>query len=313
VHLEKTNGRPGPSTRCTVANARRGCRCRTNRSCRPPRRTPCRAARPSSPRRRGGTELRAAYAPRWLRPCRGRPGTHRRRLPPSRGVPVHSFFAELGTERAGRIEAVSMDMGPACAASVRAHAPRATVCIDPFHAVKVVTDAPERSVPRGVERAAPHRQPQGCPQVQGRPLGAAQRTPTNLSDEQAATLRKLKRRGGDVWRAYTLKEAFRGDLRRRPGHRRSRRADRPVDLPRQPIPPTRIPQGRAHHPQTPRRDPRRDPPRRQQRPRRRPQQHRPPGRAHPPCRGFHRAQAALALVMLSCGPITLQLPHERSP
>ena len=40
--------------------------------------------------------------------------------------------------------------------------------------------------------------------------------PTNLSDEQAATLRKLKRRGGDVWRAYTLKEAFRaifaGDL-----------------------------------------------------------------------------------------------------
>ena len=29
--------------------------------------------------------------------------------------------------------------------------------------------------------------------------------------------------------------------------------------------------------------------------------------------GFHSAQAALALVMLSCGPINLQLPHERSP
>lgn len=27
--------------------------------------------------------------------------------------------------------------------------------------------------------------------------------------------------------------------------------------------------------------------------------------------GFHSAEAALALVMLSCGPINLTLPHER--
>src|SRR5690606_41456613 len=40
--------------------------------------------------------------------------------------------------------------------------------------------------------------------------------PKDLTEDQASTLRKLKRRGGDVWRAYTLKEAFRaifaGDL-----------------------------------------------------------------------------------------------------
>ena len=29
--------------------------------------------------------------------------------------------------------------------------------------------------------------------------------------------------------------------------------------------------------------------------------------------GFHSAQAALALVMLTCGPIELRLPHERAP
>lgn len=34
-----------------------------------------------------------------------------------------------------------MDMGPAFAKSVRAHAPQATIAIDPFHAVKLVTDA----------------------------------------------------------------------------------------------------------------------------------------------------------------------------
>src|SRR5664279_3372663 len=44
------------------------------------------------------------------------------------------------------------------------------------------------------------------------------RRPTlpDLTDDQADTLRKIKRRGGDLWRAYTLKEALRalfaGDL-----------------------------------------------------------------------------------------------------
>jgi hypothetical protein len=28
--------------------------------------------------------------------------------------------------------------------------------------------------------------------------------------------------------------------------------------------------------------------------------------------GFHSAEAALALVMLSCGTVELQLPHERA-
>jgi hypothetical protein len=40
-----------------------------------------------------------------------------------------------------------------------------------------------------------------------------------------------------------------------------------------------------------------------------------PGRADPDHidaerAGFHSANAALALVMLTCGPITLHLPHE---
>jgi transposase len=39
--------------------------------------------------------------------------------------------------------------------------------------------------------------------------------PDNLTDEQSSTLRKLRRRGGDLWRAYSLKqlrEIFAGDL-----------------------------------------------------------------------------------------------------
>lgn len=58
---------------------------------------------------------------------------------------LEGFFDELGPERSAEITAVSMDMGPAFAKSVRAdgHAPQAVICFDPFHVVKAMTDAPK--------------------------------------------------------------------------------------------------------------------------------------------------------------------------
>jgi len=48
------------------------------------------------------------------------------------------------------------------------------------------------------------------------PAGPCSKRPEALTDDQSATLRKLRRRGGDLWRAYSLKESFRaifaGDL-----------------------------------------------------------------------------------------------------
>ena len=43
--------------------------------------------------------------------------------------------------RAGRLRAVSMDMGPGYAKSVRANAPQAVICIDPYHVVQVRHEA----------------------------------------------------------------------------------------------------------------------------------------------------------------------------
>jgi len=54
---------------------------------------------------------------------------------------LDAFFDELGSQSTEAIEAVSMDMGPAFARSVADKAPQAVVCIDPFHVVKLVTDA----------------------------------------------------------------------------------------------------------------------------------------------------------------------------
>lgn len=149
----------------------------------------------------------------------------------------------------------------------------------------------------------------------GRPAAAplrrllAERSSRFGSEDQQATLRKLRRRGGAVWRAYSLKEAFRaifaGDL---DNTQTATTLDRWCSVASR----SRLPafirvaktirkfrqgilaaielginnaraEGLNNHVRLITR------------------------RAY----GFHFARADLALVMLSCGPIDLQLPHER--
>lgn len=220
---------------------------------------------------------------------------------------MDALFDELGSERAGQVEAVSMDMGPAFAKSVRAHAPKATICIDPFHAVKLVTEALD------VERRKAWNELRASDPAAARKFKGARwallKRPDNLTDEQAATLRKLRRHGRDVWRAYSLREAFRaifaGDLDptqvaeliERWISRASRshlpafvKAARTIRKFRDGILAAirlGINNGRAEGlNQVVRLIFRR-------------------------ARGFHTPQAALALVMLTCGPITIRLPYER--
>jgi transposase len=224
---------------------------------------------------------------------------------------LDAFFAELGGERAGRIEAVSMDMGAAFNKSVRTdgHAPQAVVCIDPFHAVKLVTEALDTERRKAWNELRHGGNPAAARKFKGA-RWALLKNPTNLSDDQAATLRKLKRRGGDVWRAYTLKEAFRaifaGDLgaddvaelidRWISRAARSRlpafvKASKTIRKHRDGILAAirlGINNGRAEGLNNVVR------------------------LIFRRARGFHSAEAALALVMLTCGPITLQLPHERT-
>ena len=223
---------------------------------------------------------------------------------------LDAFFDDLGADRAGRIEAVSMDMGPAYAKSVRAdgHAPQATICYDPFHAVKLVTDAldVERRKAWNELRAS------GDAEAAKRFKGARWcllKNPANLDDGQAATLRKLRRRGGDLWRAYTLKEAFReifsGDLT---VDEAGQLIDRWISRASRSRLPASVKTAKTIR------------------------KHRDGilaalhlginnARAEGlnsvvrlifrRARGFHSSEAALALVMLTCGPITLQLPHEQ--
>ena len=127
------------------------------------------------------------------------------------------FFDELGEERSAGITAMSMDMGPPFEKSARkpGHATNAVICFDPFHVVQAGTKALEkvrRSVWQDLRKLPDQ-------DVARRFKGARWcllKNPGDLNDDQSATLRKIKRRGGDLWRAYALKEALRaifaGDL-----------------------------------------------------------------------------------------------------
>jgi len=223
---------------------------------------------------------------------------------------LDAFFDELGPERSAQLRAVSMDMGPAFATSVGAegHAPQATICLDPFHVVALGTKALDE-VRRPIwQQLRQLPDPAIARKFKGA-RWALLKNPGDLTERQADSLRAIRKIGGALWRAYLLKEALRevfaGVLSAEEAEellqrwcsraRRSRlepflklartistHIDGIVAAVRLGINNGRV-EGLNNRVRLIVR------------------------RAF----GFHSADAALALVMLSCGPINLLLPHER--
>jgi transposase len=226
---------------------------------------------------------------------------------------LDAFFTELGHDehgqpRAQHLQAVSMDMGHPFNYSVKANAPQATVCIDPFHVVQLVTEALDLERRKAWNELRHSGDTTAAKKFKGA-RWALLKNPDRLSGDQAATLRRIKRRGGDVWRAYTLKEALRavfaGDLdtdqvtelldrwisratrSRLPAFVRAACTIRKFRHGILAAIRLRINNGRAEGLNNVVR------------------------LIFRRARGFHSPQAALALVMLTCGPITIHLPHEQ--
>jgi len=218
------------------------------------------------------------------------------------------FFDELPEGGAEQIEAVSMDLGPAYAKTVRARAPRAVLCFDGFHVVKLVTDALETVRRQAWQSARRYPDKKIAHKFKGA-RWALLKNPQDLTDMQAETLTALRKSGGVLWRAYQLKEALRavfaGDLTAEEVNelldrwcsraQRSRipefvKAARTIRKHRDGIT-AAVDRGMSNG--------------------------RHEGlnnkirtminRAY----GFHSAQAALALIMLACGPVTLELPYHK--
>ena len=210
--------------------------------------------------------------------------------------------------RASKLTAISLDMGPGYAKSAREHAPQAVICIDPYHVVQLGNRALDE-VRRDYWNALRVADRLGDAKRFKDARWALLKNPEDHTSGQARTLRKLKRAGGAVWRAYILKEALRaifdhaldaldvGVLIDRFCSRAARsqlpafiRLAKTIAKHRDGIlaaATTKINNARVEALNNKARLITR--------------------RAY----GFHSAQAALALIHLTCGPTTLRLPHQQ--
>ena len=136
-----------------------------------------------------------------------------------------SFYDELGPERAGNLEAVSLDMGAAYKKATDERAPKASQCVDPFHVVKLANEAIDKA------RRATWQQlrvkDDGRQRRRGRPKKgeekpkspAARSTkhtrwallkdPGKLSDDQKTVLDELRLQRSVLYRCWQLKESLR--------------------------------------------------------------------------------------------------------
>jgi transposase len=209
--------------------------------------------------------------------------------------------------RATQLTAISMDMGPGYALAARKFAPQAIICIDPYHVIALANRALD-DVRRSYWNALRDLNDPEAAKAFKDARWVLLKNPENLTDKQAAVYQELKQAGGDVWDAYTLKEALRGtlaaglalkDVTARLDQFIIQAADSTL------APFIRLSKTIARHRDgilaairlgitNARTEAMNNKVRLITR------------RAY----GFHSAKAALALVMLTCGPITLQLPHE---
>jgi transposase len=211
--------------------------------------------------------------------------------------------------RACRLRAVSMDMTGGYAKSVREHAPQATIVIDNYHVVALATKALDE-VRREHWNELRHAGQADAAKQFKHDRWALLRNPGDLTDRQAGTLAAIRAGGGKIARAWAMKEMVRaifaaglsvqavGELLDRLLARLSRcrlrpfiRLGRTIRKHREGILAARrlkLSNARAEALNNKVKLIVR--------------------RAY----GFHSANAALALVHLTCGPITLTLPHERS-
>ena len=211
--------------------------------------------------------------------------------------------------RACRLIAVSMDMGEGYAKSVRQHAPQAVICIDNFHVAQLATTALDEVRREHWNELRTAGDP-GAAKAFKDSRWSLLKNPADLTETQADTLAAIHASGGKVPRAWAMKEMVRAifapglnvdavaELIDRLLARLSRsrlepfvRLGRTIRKHRDGILAARrmkISNARAEAMNNKVKLIVR--------------------RAY----GFHSANAALALVHLTCGPITLTLPHEIS-
>jgi transposase len=129
---------------------------------------------------------------------------------------VEKFLDLLGDERCARLELVSCDMADWITRPIAERCPGATVCLDPFHVVKLATDALDeirREVWNEARRAG---EVALAKDLKGARF-ALWKNPENLTPRQQLKLAHIQKINQRLFRAYLLKEQLRQIYRVDPG------------------------------------------------------------------------------------------------
>jgi len=121
---------------------------------------------------------------------------------------VARFFAALGEQRCGEIELVSSDLGEWITSVVGERCLNATLCLDPFHVVKLASDALDE-VRREVWNEARRRGDTAAARWLRGARWALWKRPERLSERQQAKLATIASVNRRLYRAYLLKEQLR--------------------------------------------------------------------------------------------------------
>ena len=121
---------------------------------------------------------------------------------------VEQFLDLLGDERCAQIELVSCDMASWVTIPVAERCPNAQVCLDPFHVIKLATDALDdirREVWNEARRAG---EIALAKDLKGARF-ALWKNPENLTERQKLKLAQIQQVNQRLFRAYLLKEQLR--------------------------------------------------------------------------------------------------------
>jgi transposase len=121
---------------------------------------------------------------------------------------VEKFLDLLGDERCAQVELVSCDMASWITGPIAERCPNATVCLDPFHVVKLATDALDEIRREVWNEARKAGETALAKDLKGARF-ALWKNPENLTPRQKLKLAHIQQINQRLYRAYLLKEQLR--------------------------------------------------------------------------------------------------------
>jgi len=121
---------------------------------------------------------------------------------------VEEFLQLLGKDRCQQIELVSCDMAEWITRPVGKRCPNAAICYDPFHLIKLATDALDEIRREVWNEARRQGQPQQARQLKGARF-ALWKNPDRLTERQQLKLAQIQQTNKRLYRAYLLAQQLR--------------------------------------------------------------------------------------------------------